>query len=399
MPLQARAAGRGRVRLPAARQLLRLHSSSPAASIRNTASSASPRVVELGQPVPKGGGAYRVGKPYQVAGRTYTPEENGRYRAEGLASWYGDDFHGRLTANGEVYDMEAISAAHPTLPMPSYVRVTNLASHKSLIVRVNDRGPYHANREIDVSARAAELLGFRGHGIAQGARRICRAGAARRHRRPPADGDLAAGPAGARAASWSRANRSCRTSTASPCAARRCRRSGHTISARAAASRRRELSAARNASDARMLASEALARHPVRAARRRCLARHRAAAPYGGAAARRRSARPAGDRGHVERARRRMGAAAAGGVAGRPPMRRSATTARRRSRPGAASTSVRFPCSRARSRRGLSIAHFRAPLICRHGLGKFACRSIHLGRARPRRPEHDQPCRHCIHRP
>src|SRR5438132_3444654 len=108
---------------------------------------ASPRVVEPGQPVPKGGGVYRVGKPYKVAGVTYTPEENGRYRSEGLASWYGDDFHGRLTANGEIYDMQAISAAHPTLPMPSYARVTNLSTRKSLIVRVNDRGPYHANRE------------------------------------------------------------------------------------------------------------------------------------------------------------------------------------------------------------------------------------------------------------
>ena len=128
---------------------------------------ASPRVVEPGQPVPKGGGVYRVGKPYEVGGRTYTPEENGRYRAEGLASWYGDDFHGRLTANGEIYDMAAISAAHPTLPMPSYVRVTNLSSGKSLIVRVNDRGPYHRNREIDVSAKAAELLGFRQTGTAR----------------------------------------------------------------------------------------------------------------------------------------------------------------------------------------------------------------------------------------
>src|SRR5437764_2568938 len=100
---------------------------------------ASPRVVEPGQPMPKGGGVYRVGRPYQVAGVTYTPEENSRYRAEGLASWYGDDFHGRLTANGEIYDMESISAAHTTLPMPSYARVTNLATHKSLIVRVNDR--------------------------------------------------------------------------------------------------------------------------------------------------------------------------------------------------------------------------------------------------------------------
>jgi rare lipoprotein A len=129
--------------------------------------SASPRVVEPGQPVPKGGGVYRVGKPYEVAGRTYTPEENNRYRAEGLASWYGDDFHGRLTANGEIYDMEAISAAHPTMPMPSYARVTNISTHKSLIVRVNDRGPYHANREIDLSAKAADLLGFRGHGVAR----------------------------------------------------------------------------------------------------------------------------------------------------------------------------------------------------------------------------------------
>lgn len=125
---------------------------------------ASPRVVEPGQPVPKGGGVYRVGKPYQVAGVTYTPEENRRYRSEGLASWYGDDFHGRLTANGEVYDMEGISAAHPTLPMPSYVRVTNLKNSKSLVVRVNDRGPYHANREIDLSKKAADLLGYRTHG-------------------------------------------------------------------------------------------------------------------------------------------------------------------------------------------------------------------------------------------
>jgi rare lipoprotein A len=128
---------------------------------------ASPRVVEPGQPVPKGGGVYRVGKPYEVGGRLYTPEENSRYRNEGLASWYGDDFHGRLTANGEIYDMGAISAAHPTLPMPSYVRVTNLSTRKSLIVRVNDRGPYHRNREIDVSAKAAELLGFRQSGTAR----------------------------------------------------------------------------------------------------------------------------------------------------------------------------------------------------------------------------------------
>ena len=126
--------------------------------------SASPRVVEPGQPIPKGTGLYRVGKPYTVAGRTYVPEENVRYRAEGLASWYGDDFHGRLTANREIYDMNAISAAHPTLPMPSYARVTNLANGRSLVVRVNDRGPYHQGREIDLSAKAAELLGYKDRG-------------------------------------------------------------------------------------------------------------------------------------------------------------------------------------------------------------------------------------------
>jgi len=128
---------------------------------------ASPRVVEPGQPVPKGGGAYRVGQAYMVGGRMYVPQEDPNYRAEGVASWYGSDFHGRLTANGEVYDMHGISAAHPTLPMPCYVRVTNVANQRSLIVRVNDRGPYAANREIDLSGKAAELLGFRGNGLAR----------------------------------------------------------------------------------------------------------------------------------------------------------------------------------------------------------------------------------------
>jgi rare lipoprotein A len=127
--------------------------------------SASPRVVQPGEPVPKGGGVYRVGKPYVVGGRTYVPEDNHHYRAEGLASWYGDDFHGRLTANGEVFDMGSISAAHPTLPMPCYVRVTNLRNGRTIIVRVNDRGPYAANRLIDVSQRTAKLLGFYDHGL------------------------------------------------------------------------------------------------------------------------------------------------------------------------------------------------------------------------------------------
>jgi rare lipoprotein A len=121
---------------------------------------ASARLVDPGDPVPKGGGVYRVGSPYIVGGRLYVPELDPHYRAEGLASWYGDDFHGRATANGEVFDLNAISAAHPTMPLPSYARVTNLRNGRSLIVRVNDRGPYAANRIIDVSKRAAQLLGF-----------------------------------------------------------------------------------------------------------------------------------------------------------------------------------------------------------------------------------------------
>src|SRR5262245_28154263 len=129
--------------------------------------SSSPRVVEYGDPVPKGGGTYRIGKPYMVAGITYVPEENPNYRVEGLASYYGQDFHGRRTANGEVFDMDSLSAAHPTLPIPCYARVTNMANHKSVIVRVNDRGPYHGNRIIDVSMKTAHVLGFRQHGVAR----------------------------------------------------------------------------------------------------------------------------------------------------------------------------------------------------------------------------------------
>lgn len=127
----------------------------------------SPRVVEEGEPVPKGGGAYKVGKPYNINGRTYVPAENPHYRAEGVASWYGRDFHGRLTANGEVYDMHSISAAHTTLPLPSYVRVTNLNNGRSIVVRVNDRGPYHRDRVIDLSIGTAKALDFYHRGIAR----------------------------------------------------------------------------------------------------------------------------------------------------------------------------------------------------------------------------------------
>ena len=126
----------------------------------------STRLVDPGHAVPKGGGVYRFGSPYVVGGRVYVPEANAQYRAEGIASWYGGDFHGRSTANGEVFDADGITAAHPTLPLPSYVRVTNLSNGRSLIVRVNDRGPYAHNRIIDVSKRAAYLLGFTMSGTA-----------------------------------------------------------------------------------------------------------------------------------------------------------------------------------------------------------------------------------------
>jgi peptidoglycan lytic transglycosylase len=125
------------------------------------------RVAAEGEPVPKGGGSFRIGKPYSINGRTYVPNDNSSYRAEGIASWYGPDFHGRLTANGELYDMHAISAAHTTMPLPSYARVTNLDNGRSIIVRVNDRGPYVRNRIIDLSIGTAKALDFYGHGLAR----------------------------------------------------------------------------------------------------------------------------------------------------------------------------------------------------------------------------------------
>ena len=128
---------------------------------------ASARVVEDGQPVPRGGGQYLVGHPYTIAGHTYYPRENENYAAVGMASWYGSAFHGRRTANGEVYDMRSLSAASPTMPLPSYARVTNLANGYSVIVRVNDRGPYHGGRVMDVSSRVADVLNFKGAGTAK----------------------------------------------------------------------------------------------------------------------------------------------------------------------------------------------------------------------------------------
>ena len=109
----------------------------------------------------------KIGKPYKVAGIWYYPEENSNYRQEGVASWYGPKFHGRKTANGEIFDMERLSAAHPTLPLPSIVKVTNLENGKSVQLRVNDRGPFAHDRLIDLSKAAASQLDFRSKGLAK----------------------------------------------------------------------------------------------------------------------------------------------------------------------------------------------------------------------------------------
>ena len=113
------------------------------------------------------GGTYKVGNPYKIMGKWYYPKEDYSYSEIGEASWYGEDFHARKTANGENYDMNTLTAAHRTLPLPSIVRVTNLENGRSLVLRVNDRGPYAKNRIIDVSKRSAQLLGFQTQGTAK----------------------------------------------------------------------------------------------------------------------------------------------------------------------------------------------------------------------------------------
>ncbi|MFO1075505.1 MAG: septal ring lytic transglycosylase RlpA family protein [Geminicoccaceae bacterium] len=110
-------------------------------------------------------GVYKLGKPYQVKGRWYRPTFDPAYDQVGVASWYGADFHGLPTANGELFDKEEITAAHPTLPLPSLVRVTNLANGRSLELRVNDRGPFVGNRLIDLSQAAARRLGYEQQGV------------------------------------------------------------------------------------------------------------------------------------------------------------------------------------------------------------------------------------------
>ncbi|MGZ9097839.1 MAG: septal ring lytic transglycosylase RlpA family protein [Micavibrio sp.] len=112
-------------------------------------------------------GAFKVGKPYQIQGKTYYPKESYDLVETGIASWYGPGFQGKPTASGERFDTNELTAAHRTLQMPSLVRVTNLDNGKSVIVRVNDRGPFSRGRVIDVSERAASLLGFKNAGTAK----------------------------------------------------------------------------------------------------------------------------------------------------------------------------------------------------------------------------------------
>ena len=109
----------------------------------------------------------KIGKPYQVAGIWYAPADDRGYDEVGYASWYGDAFHGGATANGERFDMAMVSAAHKTLPLPCYVEVTALDSGRTIVLRVNDRGPFVSNRIIDLSRRAAEMLGIADKGVAR----------------------------------------------------------------------------------------------------------------------------------------------------------------------------------------------------------------------------------------
>ncbi len=139
---------------------------SKSAKLDPFAGKGSPYYKGKGQ-LPEGGGKYHVGKPYQVAGRWFTPKEQPNYDKTGVASWYGEAFHARKTSNGEWFDMNNLTAAHPTLPLPSYAKVTNLSNGRDVIVRINDRGPFVGTRLIDLSKRTADVLGYRSKGKTQ----------------------------------------------------------------------------------------------------------------------------------------------------------------------------------------------------------------------------------------
>jgi rare lipoprotein A len=117
--------------------------------------------------LPSSAGVYKIGQPYQIDNVWYYPQEQPLYDETGIASWYGPNFYGRKTANGEIYDGNQFTAAHKTLPMPVNVRVTNLDNGRSLVVRVNDRGPFSRGRIIDLSRRSAEALGMIQQGVAR----------------------------------------------------------------------------------------------------------------------------------------------------------------------------------------------------------------------------------------
>lgn len=139
---------------------------------RSLGVSPSPRVISdwetrSSRPLAKGGGVYKVGKPYQIAGRWYHPKEEPNYQEAGMASWYGRDFHGRKTANGEIFDMHALTAAHRTLPMPSYAYVTARKTNRTILVRINDRGPFARDRILDLSMASAEALGLKQAGVGE----------------------------------------------------------------------------------------------------------------------------------------------------------------------------------------------------------------------------------------
>ena len=172
----------------------------------NLGVSPSPRVAE-GRSIAKGGGSYKVGRPYRVGGRWYHPRENPNYDRIGTASWYGTAFHGRRTSNGEIYNMHAMTAGHPTLPMPSYAWVTNLQNGRAVLVRINDRGPYAKDRLIDLSYQTAHTLGFSQRGLARV--RVRYAG------RAPLNGDDSAERRHLAAQSWYGGRRAGQSETAS----------------------------------------------------------------------------------------------------------------------------------------------------------------------------------------
>jgi len=145
--------------------------------------------------VPASAGVYKVGQPYQIDNIWYYPREQPDYDETGIASWYGPTFYGKKTANGEIYTGDMLTAAHKTLPMPVNVRVTNLDNGKSLIVRVNDRGPFSRGRIIDLSRRAAELLDIIQSGTARV--RVTYMGRSELHGAPAGPEALAGGPSAA----------------------------------------------------------------------------------------------------------------------------------------------------------------------------------------------------------